>query len=238
MDKINTIALQNVSQTYQQNKEVLSNITLAFSTANVTALLGKSGSGKSTLLQLINGMLKPSKGEVVVFGNTFDYRRANKIRLNIGYVVQQVGLFPHLNVYKNISLLGKITKMPPLSIKARVESLMNTVQLPLSYLEKFPHELSGGEQQRAGLCRALFLKPAILLMDEPFAALDYATKNALYQYFLMLQKSEPCTVILVTHDWNEAMTLADEYVWLENGKIKNKGTKNQLALIQSDYQSA
>lgn len=235
--KNNFIELQDVCQTYETH-EVLSNISHTFTSSTVTALLGKSGSGKSTLLQLVNGMLKPSKGEVVIFGNTFDYRRANETRLHIGYVVQQVGLFPHLNLYENISLLGKITKMPPLSIKARVESLMNTVQLPLSYLDKFPHELSGGEQQRAGLCRALFLKPAILLMDEPFAALDYATKNTLYDYFLLLQQSEPCTVILVTHDWNEAMTLADEYVWLENGKIKSKGTKAQLELIKSNYQSA
>ena len=238
MNKNNALDLLNVSQTYQQNKEVLSDVTLSFSTANVTALLGKSGSGKSTLLQLINGILKPSKGTVRVFGQDFDYTKANLIRLKMGYVVQQVGLFPHLTIYDNISLLGKITKMPPNDIKNRVHSLLETVQLPISYCEKYPHELSGGEAQRAGLCRALFLKPSILLMDEPFAALDYATKNALYNYFLVLQQSEPCTVILVTHDWNEAMTLADEYVWLETGKIKNKGTKDQLVLIQSDYQSA
>ena len=235
---MNTLHLQNVTQTYQQNKEVLFDITLSFSTANVTALLGKSGSGKSTLLQLINGILKPSKGTVSVFGQNFDYSKANLIRLKMGYVVQQVGLFPHLNIYDNISLLGKITKMPPDDIKSRVRSLLETVQLPISYCEKYPHELSGGEAQRAGLCRALFLKPAVLLMDEPFAALDYATKNALYKYFLVLQQSEPCTAILVTHDFNEAMTLADEYVWLETGKIKSKGTKEQLPLIQSDYQSA
>ena len=223
MNKNNALDLLNVSQTYQQNKEVLSDVTLSFSTANVTALLGKSGSGKSTLLQLINGILKPSKGTVRVFGQDFDYTKANLIRLKMGYVVQQVGLFPHLTIYDNISLLGKITKMSPNDIKNRVHSLLETVQLPISYCEKYPHELSGGEAQRAGLCRALFLKPAILLMDEPFAALDYATKNALYNYFLVLQQSEPCTVILVTHDWNEAMTLADEYVWLETGKIKNAG---------------
>lgn len=237
MNNNHSIELQKVSQTYSQN-EVLSDITLSFSTSSVTALLGKSGSGKSTLLQLINGMIKPSKGIIRIFGNDFNYKEANHIRLKIGYVVQQVGLFPHLNLFENISLLGKITKMNKEDIQKRVSSLMNTVQLPLSYLKKFPHELSGGEQQRAGLCRALFLKPAILLMDEPFAALDYATKQALYNYFLLLQQSEPCTVVLVTHDFQEAMTLADEYVWLENGKIKSKGTKNDLSSIQSAYHSA
>jgi len=231
-----TIELRQVSQAYGQN-EVLSDISLSFKPASVTALLGKSGSGKSTLLQLINGMIKPSKGMVQVFGNEFDYKNAAQIRLGIGYVVQQVGLFPHLNIYKNISLLGKITKMQKENIRERVASLMDTVQLPASYLQKYPHQLSGGEQQRAGLCRALFLKPDILLMDEPFAALDYATKNAIYKYFLLLQQSEPCTVVIVTHEWKEAMTLADEYVWIENGKIKSNGTKEQLRLIQSEYHS-
>ncbi len=237
MQKNSSIELQNVSQTYGQS-EVLSDISLSFKAYSVTALMGKSGSGKSTLLQLINGMIKPSKGIVRVFGNAFDYNKANEIRLKIGYVVQQVGLFPHLNLYDNISLLGKITKMPKEDMKSRAISLIDTVQLPHAYLEKFPHELSGGEQQRAGLCRALFLRPAILLMDEPFAALDYATKQAIYNYFLLIQQSEPCTVVLVTHDWQEAMTLADEYVWLENGKIKSKGSKTALSSIQSDYQSA
>jgi osmoprotectant transport system ATP-binding protein len=237
MPENHSILLQNISQIYDK-QEVLSDISLSFATISVTALLGKSGSGKSTLLQLINGMLKPSKGRVCVFGQDFSYEKANEIRLKIGYVVQQVGLFPHLNIFENISLLGKITKMPKDEMQARVNSLMNTVQLSLEYLQKYPHELSGGEQQRVGLCRALFLKPAILLMDEPFAALDYATKNAIYQYFLLLQKSEPCTVVFVTHDFNEAMTLADEYVWLENGKIRSKGTKSELLLIKEAYQSA
>lgn len=230
------ISLQHISQTYYQ-EEILSDITLSFTDNKITTLLGKSGSGKSTILQLINGMLKPSKGEIFVFGERFNYLQANLIRLKIGYVVQQVGLFPHLNIYDNISLLGKITKMQENAKKERVHSLMDTVQLPLSYLSKYPHELSGGEAQRVGLCRALFLKPSILLMDEPFAALDYGTKQAIYHYFLLLQESEPCTVVLVTHDFQEAMTLADEYVWLQKGKIKSKGTKNDLSLIQSDYQS-
>lgn len=229
------ISLQNVSLAYQQ-QEVLSNISLTFSDNKITALLGKSGSGKSTILQLINGMLKPTKGTVSVFHQAFDYEQANLIRLKIGYVVQQVGLFPHLTIAENISLLGKVTKMPASMTQERLTSLMNIVQLPISYLKKYLYQLSGGEQQRAGLCRALFLKPAILLMDEPFAALDYGTKQGIYQYFLSLQSSEPCTVILVTHDFEEALRLSDEYIWLENGKIKSKGLKNELSQIQTAYQ--
>jgi osmoprotectant transport system ATP-binding protein len=221
MIKKQVIELQNIAQRYGE-KEVLSNINLSFSTNCITALLGKSGSGKSTLLQLINGMVKPSIGKVRVFGNDFDYTKAAQLRLQMGYVVQQVGLFPHMNLYDNICLLGKITKMPLESIQKRFDFLLNMVQLPHSYIQKYPYELSGGEAQRAGLCRALFLKPSILLMDEPFAALDAETKNNIYQYFLLIQKTEPCTVVLVTHDLKEAETLAGELVWLENGKIIQK----------------
>jgi osmoprotectant transport system ATP-binding protein len=152
-------------------------------------------------------------------------------------VVQYVGLFPHLTVVENIGLLGNITKIPKLNLQQRISELMDIVQLPSSYNTKFPHELSGGEAQRVGLCRALLLKPTLLLMDEPFAALDYGTKHLLYNYFLRLQQSEPCTVVLVTHDWQEAMTLADEYVWIEQGNIKSRGLKQELPNIQAQYQA-
>lgn len=224
------ISLQNATVRYGQN-EVLTNINLSFSMNCVTALLGKSGSGKSTLLQLLNGMIQPSAGKIRLWGNDFDYKNANQLRLNIGYAVQQVGLFPHLNLYDNISLLGKITKMEAQTIQKRVTFLLNMVQLPQSYFGKYPYELSGGEAQRVGLCRALFLKPSLLLMDEPFAALDTGTKQGIYNYFLQLQQSEPCTVVLVTHDKQEAIQLADAYVWLENGQIKSQGTKQELAAI-------
>jgi osmoprotectant transport system ATP-binding protein len=218
MLKNQPISLQNATVRYGQD-EVLSNINLSFSMNCVTALLGKSGSGKSTLLQLLNGMIQPSAGKIRLWGHDFDYKNANQLRLNIGYAVQQVGLFPHLNLYDNISLLGKITKMAPQNIQKRVIFLLNMVQLPQLYFGKYPYELSGGEAQRVGLCRALFLKPSILLMDEPFAALDSDTKNNIYQYFLLLQRTEPCTVVLVTHDLNEAEILADELILLDKGQI-------------------
>ena len=221
------IHLNNISLKYD-SKTVFSDLTLSFSTHRVTALLGKSGSGKSSLLQLLNGMLRPASGQVEIFGQVFDYEKAAQMRLGIGYVVQQVGLFPHLNVFENISLLGKVTKMNASTTQQRVLELMEMVQLEASYVKKFSYQLSGGEAQRVGLCRALFLRPKILLMDEPFAALDSNTKSIIYDYFLKLQQSESCTVVLVTHDWNEAAYLADEYLLLENGNIAERGTKAQL----------
>jgi osmoprotectant transport system ATP-binding protein len=170
----NVIELNNITQSFQE-KTVLSDISINFAKGRVTALLGKSGSGKSTLLQIINGMIMPKKGIVKVLGKDFDYQKASEIRLQIGYSVQQVGLFPHLTIFDNISLLGKITKLSKNQITDRTHFLIDSVQLSHDYLRKYPHQLSGGEQQRVGLCRALFLKPPLLLMDEPFASLDYTT---------------------------------------------------------------
>lgn len=219
-------------------REVLSNISLFFSEYRITALLGRSGSGKSSLLQIINGTVRPSSGRVTVFGAGFDYQNASATRLRIGYAVQQAGLFPHLTVFENIGLLGKIASKSRGAIEDRVSELMDIVQLPRSYFKKYPHELSGGEAQRVGLCRALFLKPSLLLMDEPFAALDFDTKATIYQYFLRLQEREPCTVVLVTHDWQEAATLAGEFVWLDAGVIKSRGTKQDLIRLAQENASA
>ena len=233
----NVIELKNITQSFQ-DKTVLTDLSINFTKGNVTALLGKSGSGKSTLLQIINGMITPQKGEVKVLGKYFDYQKASEIRLQIGYVVQQVGLFPHLTIFENISLLGKISKQSQNQISERTHFLMESVQLSHDYLKKYPHQLSGGEQQRAELCRALFLKPPLLLMDEPFASLDYTTRTGIYQYFKLLQETEPCSVIIVTHQFVEAELLADDFIWLENGKIKHKGSKADFSLIKSDYLSA
>lgn len=233
----NVIELKNITQSFQE-KTVLADLSINFTKGKVTALLGKSGSGKSTLLQIINGMIRPQKGEVKVLGKDFDYQNASEIRLQIGYVVQQVGLFPHMTIAENISLLGKITNQSKSQIRERTHFLLDSVRLTQDYLKKYPHQLSGGEQQRVGLCRALFLKPPLLLMDEPFASLDYTTRTGIYQYFRLLQETEPCSVIIVTHQFEEAELLADDFIWLENGKIKHQGSKTDFSKIKSDYLSA
>lgn len=233
----NVVELIDITQSFQ-HRNVLADLSVHFESGKVTALLGKSGSGKSSLLQLINGMIIPDRGKVKIFDTFFDYQQATKLRLQIGYVVQNVGLFPHLTISKNISLLGQISKQSAKSMNERTHFLMDTVGLSHDYLDKYPHQLSGGEQQRVGLCRALFLKPPLLLMDEPFASLDYSTRTGIYNYFKILQETEPCSVIIVTHQFDEAEILADNFVWLENGKIKAQGHKSDFSSIKTDYLAA
>lgn len=231
------VELLNVSHAYGDHT-VLSGISVAFQKNRITSILGQSGSGKSTLLQIINGMVRPQRGEVLLEGLPLDYENIHELRLNIGYVVQHVGLFPHMTIRDNIGLLGKIARRPPHETHARVLELMDMVRLPLSHLDKYPHQLSGGEQQRAGLCRAMLLRPSLLLMDEPFASLDYGTKQGIYQHLLDIQKLESRTVLMVTHDWEESLLLADHFVWIANGKIKDAGDKSRLKRIKESYLSA
>lgn len=221
------IALENVS-TFYGEKKALQDIHLSFTDDVTTAVAGPSGSGKSTLLQLINGLVKPTYGKVLVFGKEINYNRLPELRLKIGYAVQGTGLFPHLTVEENITLLAKLTKWDPDRIKARAEELMKLVNLPLSYRERYPHELSGGEQQRVGLCRAMMLNPKIFLLDEPFGALDPITKNDIHQEFLKLQHFEPRTIILVTHDLREALKLAQYIVILDRGRLMQHGTCEEI----------
>jgi len=228
------IIVREVSHRFNY-KPVLTNITHSFVNKNVTAILGKSGSGKTTLLQIINGMLRPDSGTVTAFGAPLNYNQLPELRLKMGYVIQQAGLFPHISIHTNISILGIIKKLSTDFINARVSHLMELVQLPASYGTKYPHEISGGEQQRAGLCRAMFLNPPVLLMDEPFASLDYETKQGIYSHLMSIQKNEPRTVIMVTHDWDEALRLADNFLWLENGNIKAYGGKNELMRTRDTY---
>jgi osmoprotectant transport system ATP-binding protein len=229
--------LQEVSFGYPDLGLILEELSISFPLSSVTAVLGKSGSGKSTLLQLLNGMLKPLSGVVTLFGQPFDYQNPVPLRRRIGYVVQQAGLFPHLSLIDNISLPGRITGLEKSHLHERTRELMELARLPLSYLEKFPHQLSGGEQQRAGLCRALFLKPALLLMDEPFSALDEGTRKGLYEDFLRLLQLQPATVVLVTHNLKEAYTLSDRYLWIAKGQLRTQGEREELLAIRPEYEN-
>ncbi len=226
------VSLNWISHSFE-SRRVLSEFSFSFGGDKVIAILGKSGSGKSTLLQIVNGMIKPDQGEVLLFGEPINYSHVRALRLQMGYVVQQVGLFPHMDVESNICLLGRITNRPKEFIRKRLFQLLDTVQLPRTWLKKYPHELSGGEQQRVGLCRAMFLDPPILLMDEPFASLDYETKHSIYKHIVAMQHTQPRTIILVTHDWEEAVTLADQFIWLEEAKIKESGDHHHLKELKT-----
>jgi osmoprotectant transport system ATP-binding protein len=190
-------------------------------------LIGRSGSGKSTLLRTVNGLIQPTEGEVRLQGQLFNYSDPSGERLKMGYVVQGVGLFPHLTVRQNISIASRLQKQKS-DPQKRVLDLLAQVGLSPSYQSKFPHELSGGEQQRVGLCRALFLDPPVLLMDEPFGALDPITRHEIQHEVLRLQKDQPRTMILVTHDMREAQKLADDIVVLENGVVIQADSKENV----------
>lgn len=233
------IQFKNVTHYYGKEPAV-KDLTFEFEDRKITAIIGKSGSGKSTLLQIINGLIKPTGGEVDVFGKPLDYSNINKIRLKIGYSVQGTGLFPHMTVYNNIAILGKITNESRHDIERRIDTLMSFVNLPPSFKTKYPYQLSGGEQQRVGICRAMLLNPPIFLLDEAFAALDPETKNEIHNELLELQTAEPRTIVLVTHDLNEAMKLADNIMFMESGEIKQFAAKkdvmdNPASISVKDY---
>ncbi|MBI3090451.1 MAG: ABC transporter ATP-binding protein [Candidatus Tectomicrobia bacterium] len=216
------IIFEHISKTYGATA-ALRDLCLEFPDKMTTAVVGTSGSGKSTLLQHINGLVLPSRGVVKVFEEPIDYARLRQLRLRIGYAVQGSGLFPHLTAKQNITLLARLQKWERPRLEARAEELMRLVNLPLDYAPRYPHELSGGEQQRVGLCRAMMLDPPIFLLDEAFGALDPITRGEVHEEFLRLQRAAPRTVVLVTHDVREALKLGDYLVVLSKGELQQAG---------------
>ena len=213
------IRLEKVSHRFG-DQILLENLSLDIPAKKLTAILGKSGSGKSTILQIINGLIRPAKGLVYLAGELLDYNNIYETRLKIGYAVQQVGLFPHLTAIQNITLPGKLANWDKDKRQKRAKELMNLVNLPLTHQNKFPFELSGGEQQRVGLCRAILLNPEFMLLDEPFSALDPETKEDIHGEVQKLQKLEPRCIVMVTHDPYEAKKLGDVVLQFEAGKLE------------------
>lgn len=215
---MSVLRLESVSKRYG-NVVALSDVTLEFAPRRVTALVGRSGCGKSTLLRLLNGLEQPQCGRVHLFGAPMDYGSLPRLRRRIGYAVQGTGLFPHLSVRDNITLLAQLEKWPAAEIEQRLEELMALMDIPPALQTRFPHELSGGQQQRVGLCRAMMLRPEVLLLDEPFAAIDPLTRLEIQRHMLELHQAEPVTTVLVTHDMGEALLLADYIVVMGEGAI-------------------
>lgn len=206
----------------------VNNVSANLPEKKTTAIIGRSGSGKSTLLQLVNGLEQPTRGTVSVFGEALNYQNIVALRPQIGYVVQGIGLFPHLTIEENISILGRISHLTSHQKKNRVNELIERVGLPTTYKEKFPYQLSGGEQQRVGLCRALFLNPPLVLMDEPLGALDPITRLEIQQEILKIQSIDPRTILLVTHDMREAKKLADYILVLDKGEVQQFDTTSTV----------
>ncbi|HEY5623608.1 MAG TPA: ATP-binding cassette domain-containing protein [Gammaproteobacteria bacterium] len=221
------VEFQGVTKRYAETT-VLENLDLAIRARAVTAIVGASGSGKSTLLQLINGLILPDAGNVLVFGDPLPSTDLSQIRRRIGYAVQGTGLFPHLRVADNVSLLGKLEKWESTKIRDRVSELMAFMDLDPDLAFRYPHELSGGQQQRVGICRAMFLRPEILLLDEPFSRIDPLMRNDIHKRLMKLLAAEPATVILVSHDIGEARRLCDHLVIMSSGRIVQSGSFGEI----------
>jgi osmoprotectant transport system ATP-binding protein len=201
----------------------LENVDLRLPEGHTSAIVGESGSGKSTLLQLINAVYRPDRGTIRVLGEAVPEKDVHLWRRKIGYAIQGAGLFPHLTVRDNITLLGRLSHTDADFIEQRRRTLMEQMGLSQDLDVRFPHLLSGGEQQRVGLCRALMLQPKLLLLDEPFSALDPIARIGLYDLFVELRDRESVTTVLVTHDIREALRLADHLVILRGGVLQQSG---------------
>ncbi|HTA50798.1 MAG TPA: ATP-binding cassette domain-containing protein [Verrucomicrobiae bacterium] len=213
------IELRNVDYQLPSGQPLLAGLNLQVQRGETLVLLGRSGSGKTTTLKLINRLLAPTGGEVCVNGTPTSQSDVICLRRSIGYVIQEVGLFPHFTVERNIGLVPHIEGWTPERIHLRVEELMRLVGLDPQIASRYPHQLSGGQRQRVGVARALAADPAILLMDEPFGALDALTRDQLQREFLSLQQRLNKTVVFVTHDLREALRLGSRIALMEAGRL-------------------
>jgi osmoprotectant transport system ATP-binding protein len=215
------IEFVNVTYRVNGNRTLISDLNLSIRRGETLMLLGRSGSGKTTTLKLINRLLEQSEGDVLVDGRSTAEWDVIQLRRHIGYAIQEAGLFPHYTVEDNVALVPRLERWDAARIAARVREVLQLVGLPYQeFARRYPDELSGGQRQRVGLARALAADPAILLMDEPFGALDPITRTELQHEFLELRKSLSKTIVFVTHDVAEALTLGDRIALMDSGKLK------------------
>lgn len=218
------ISFEKVTKTYA-GKSAVHQFTLKIPSRKITVLMGLSGSGKTTLLRMINKMVEPDSGRITIDGEDIKNLDSVKLRRSIGYVLQEVGLLPHKSILENVSLIAKISGQSEIEAKANATQMLNLVGIDESFFDRFPNQLSGGQQQRVGVARALAIKPNILLMDEPFGAVDPIVREELQDELLKIQSELGLTIVLVTHDRYEALRLADQLVVLSDGaQIEQAGT--------------
>ncbi len=228
------IKFDNVSMAYGAT-DVLHDIDLEIEEGQLVVLIGPSGCGKTTSLQLINRLIDPTQGKIYIDGKDIQTIDPVKLRRGIGYVIQEIGLFPHMTIEQNIEVVPRLLKWAPERRKERTLELLELVNLdPGTYLGRYPSDLSGGQKQRIGLLRALATEPPIILMDEPFGALDPITRDSLQDEIKKLQKKLKKTIVFVTHDMDEAIRIADVIILMKDGKIVQSASPEELLSNPAD----
>jgi osmoprotectant transport system ATP-binding protein len=225
---MNLIEFKDIVKKYR-NKTIIKPFSIDIEAGQLVVFIGPSGCGKTTLLKMINKLIQPSAGKIFVNGKDISNMDAIELRRNIGYVIQNTGLFPHMSIRENLELIPKLKGEDPNRIAEKTEELLHIVGLnPSEFLDRFPKELSGGQQQRVGVARAFSTDSDIILMDEPFSALDPVTRNSLQDELVQMQKELNKTIIFVTHDMDEAIKIADKICILKDGDILQFDTPENI----------
>lgn len=228
------LKFDHVSKVYAGRKKAVEELNLEVEQGEFIVFIGPSGCGKTTTMKMINRLIEPTEGSIYIKGEDILKKNQVELRRSIGYVIQQIGLFPHMTIMENITLVPKLLKWPEDQRKKRAEELLKLVNMSPDYLYRYPRELSGGQQQRIGVLRALAADPPLILMDEPFGALDPITRDSLQEEFKHLQQSLGKTIIFVTHDMDEALKLADRIVIMRDGKLVQVGTPDDILRNPAD----
>lgn len=230
------IEMTNVTKRFPDaSAAAVDGVSLRIEEGEFITILGTSGCGKTTLLKMVNRLYEPTSGTISLFGEDISTIDKIVVRRRIGYVIQQVGLFPHMTISNNIATVPKLLKWDKSAIEHRVEELLDVVGLdPREFKTRYPSQLSGGQQQRVGLARALAVDPKIMLLDEPFGAIDAITRANLQDELLRLQRGLSKTFLFVTHDINEAFKLGDRVIVMSKGKVRQFDTPRNIALHPAD----
>lgn len=222
------LRFEHVSKTYKGGKKAVDDLNLDIDKGEFICFIGPSGCGKTTTMKMINRLIDPTEGKIFIDDKDILQEDPVKLRRSIGYVIQQIGLMPHMTIRDNIVLVPKLLKWSDEKKQERAKELIKLVDLPEEYLDRYPYELSGGQQQRIGVLRALAAEQNLILMDEPFGALDPITRDSLQEEFKNLQQELGKTIIFVTHDMDEALKLADRIVIMQAGKVVQFDTPDEI----------
>lgn len=228
------IEFKKIVKSYDKKVKIVNGLDFKINKGELVVLIGESGCGKTTTMKMINRLIEPTAGEILIDGKSIMDFNPIELRRNIGYVIQKVGLLPHMTVGENIELVPYLQKWDKKKRRARAEELLQLVNLEASqFIDRYPNELSGGQQQRVGVARALAVNPDIILMDEPFSAVDPLTRDQLQEELSKLQNEVKKTIVFVTHDMDEALKLGDRIAVMKDGKILQYDTPENILKILS-----